>query len=131
MSTKVLSNSYITLQLRANDFDWSKYMNNSNYFQLFEQGRWDWQNINNLNLVESELVGVVARMKIDYIKPIYWDPLKEVAVETSVEKQTQFSITLKQVLKDLSNVYCIAEIQLTLFNMQTKRPEKVKQVLER
>ena len=111
--------------MRANDFDWSRYVNNSNYLQFFEQGRWDWESTNSLDLVDSRLVGVVSKISIVYINPIYWNPLKEVIVKTVLKKYTKFSITLEQTIKDKDTIFCKADVQLVLFDTDTKRAVKL------
>lgn len=124
----IIIESEINIQLRANDFDWSKYINNSNYLQFFEQGRWDWESSNNLDLVDSKLVGVVSKMSIAYINPIYWSPLKEVIVKTELKKYTQFSITLQQTIRDNETIFCTADVQLVLFDTENKKPMKTNQL---
>lgn len=114
--------------MRANDFDWSKYINNSNYLQFFEQGRWDWESSNNLDLVDSKLVGVVSKMSVVYINPIYWSPLREVIVKTELKKYTQFSITLQQTIRDNETIFCTADVQLVLFDTENKKPIKTNQL---
>lgn len=121
--------SSISVQLRACDFDWSKYVNNSKYLQLIEQGRWDWAAINNLDIVHSHLVGAVSNMSIWYKRPIYWEPQKSVQVATGVKEIKRYSIVLIQKVLSEDEVYFEAEVTLALFNTETKAPEKLTEIL--
>lgn len=122
--------SLINVQLRASDFDWSQYVNNSKYLQLLEQGRWHWAENNNLNLIDSKIIGVVSKMNINYLVPIAWNPVKTIFIETKIKVCKKFSIILNQKIIDETKVYADAEVTLTVFNLENKRLEKVSTIIK-
>ena len=124
--------SLLQLPLRAADFDWSKYMNNSKYLQIIEQGRWDWAEINGIDLVHSTLVGVVSNMNINYLVPIGWEPLKGVVVKTKLKEAKHYSIVLKQQIADTesSTIYADATVTLCLFDTIRKKPVKISKAMK-
>lgn len=121
--------SIIVVQLRACDFDWSKYVNNSKYLQLLEQGRWSWAASNKIDIVHSHLIGVVSQMHIQYKVPILWEPLKDIYISTEAKKIKHYSLLLAQKIYDEDKVYAEADITLSLFNTIEKQPEKLAKII--
>ena len=108
--------------LRPNDFDLSWQLNNSVFVELFEFGRWEWAKLNGINLTESELLGVVVRLELDYIKPIFWGFSKQLSVRTSVHKIENYSFHLQQeILDDLDCVYALGSLRLALFDKNERK----------
>jgi acyl-CoA thioester hydrolase len=101
---------------RPNDFDWALQLNNSVFVELFETGRWDWAMANGLELRRGSLVGAVARLEIDYQKPVFWDPMISLQVTTSLDKLERFSLYLQQrVLLD-GELMAAGRLRLVLFD---------------
>ncbi|NER23616.1 MAG: acyl-CoA thioesterase [Symploca sp. SIO1B1] len=112
-----------SIPLRPNDFDWSLQLNNSVFLELLETGRWNWCLANNMDLRYHHLVGVVVRIEIDYIKPVYWDPLASLQVSTELEKIEKYSLYLQQTIEDICGVVIAkAKLRLALFDKERRTP---------
>lgn len=96
MTEHDLKDHVSVLRPRPNDYDWALQLNNSVYVELFETGRWDWSLANGIDMRQSRLVAAVARLEIDYKKPVFWDPAVELSVTTSLARLERFSFFLKQ-----------------------------------
>ena len=105
-----------TLRPRPNDFDWALQLNNSVFVELFEAGRWDWAMANGLDLRHGALVGAVARLEIDYRKPVFWDPTVELQVTTSLEKLERWSLSLRQRVEHAGVEVAVGLLRLVLFD---------------
>lgn len=116
-----LSDHRSRIHLRPNDFDWSRFLNNAVYPELFEFARWDWAQSNGIELQQSNIAAVVVRMEIDYKKPIFWDPLAQVFVDTSVKAIERFSFTLSQVVKSNDEVHTVGALKLSLYDFVVHR----------
>jgi acyl-CoA thioesterase FadM len=81
---------------RPNDYDWAGQLNNSAFVELFEAGRWDWSLANGIDLRQGPLVGAVARLEVDYRRPVFWDPSTELRVATGLERLERYSFFLRQ-----------------------------------
>lgn len=111
-----------TVPLRPNDFDWSRQLNNSVYLQLLETGRWSWALDNGIDLRESNIVGVVVRIEIDYLRPIFWNPISVLKVRTRVKNIERFSIYLHQSIEDENtNLIADAIVRLAMYDMNNRR----------
>ncbi len=109
--------------LRPNDFDWSRQLNNAVYPQLLESGRWVWALENCIDLRMESLVGVVSRLELDYLKPVFWDPVATVTVRTGVRNIERFSIYLNQMVEDSGSRTCArARVQLAMYDSAKKVP---------
>ncbi|MBU2839381.1 acyl-CoA thioesterase [Acidithiobacillus thiooxidans] len=109
--------------LRPNDFDWSHQLNNAVYPQLLESGRWAWALENCIDLRMDGLLGVVSRLELDYLKPVFWDPISTVKVHTGVRNVQRFSIYLNQMVEDPESQTCArACVQLALYDSVKKVP---------
>jgi acyl-CoA thioesterase FadM len=131
------SQEHITpVSLRPNDFDWSLQLNNSVYLELLEIGRWDWSLSNGLDFRHRSLVGVVVRLEIDYLKPVFWDPLTKLQVRTAGEKLERYSFYLRQKVEDTSGALMAdAKLRLALFDKERRAPvainlEEIRQFLK-
>ena len=122
------SQEHVTLvPLRPRDFDWSLQLSNSVFPELLEIGRWDWSLSNGLDFRHSHLVGVVVRLEIDYLNPVFWDPLIKLRVRTAGEKLERYSFYLRQKVEDLSGVLLAdAKLRLALFDKQRRVPVAIK-----
>ena len=126
MNKQGLIDDICVVQLRANDFDWSRHLNNAVYFQLLEQARWSWTNHNNIDLRHSELVGVVSNLEINYLKPIEWDPLQRVKISTKALNISAYSITLSQIIyRNDDKIAADAKLRLALLNIKTNKLNKL------
>ena len=118
-----LSEKTTIVSLRPNDFDWSQQLNNSVFFELLEIGRWDWSLANGLDLRYSGLVGVVARLELNYLKPVFWNPIATLQVRTKMEKFEQYSIYIRQNLEETNGVLIAqANLRLALFDSEKRIP---------
>jgi len=119
-----LMNEHIdSVCLRPNDFDWSSQLNNSVFLELLEIGRWNWCLANNLDMRYHNLIGVVVRIEIDYIKPVFWDPLASLQVRTKVDKIEKYSFYLQQTIEEQCGVVIAkAKLRLGLFDKELRTP---------
>jgi acyl-CoA thioesterase FadM len=118
-----LSEKTTIVSLRPNDFDWSQQLNNSVFVELLEIGRWDWSLANGLDLRYSGLVGVVARLELNYLKPVFWNPIATLQVRTKMEKFEQYSIYIRQNLEETNGVLIAqANLRLALFDSEKRIP---------
>lgn len=111
------------VSLRPNDFDWSLQLNNSVFLELLEIGRWNWSLANGIDLRNHHLVGVVIRLEIDYIKPVFWDPTASLKIHTKAEKIEHYSFYLQQSIKNQDEVLVAnAKLRLGLFDKKRRLP---------
>ncbi len=96
MNEPALHDHVSVVRPRPNDYDWALQLNNSVFVELFEAGRWDWSLANGIDLRYGPLVGAVARLEIDYKKPVFWDPSIVLHVTTSLVRLERFSLYLRQ-----------------------------------
>jgi YbgC/YbaW family acyl-CoA thioester hydrolase len=124
----VFGREHVTpVSVRPNDFDWSLLLNNSVYLTLLEVGRWDWSISQGLDFRHGRLVGVVVRLEIDYIKPLFWDPLARLQVRTRGEKIERYSFYLQQRVEDSSGeLIADARLRLALFDKEQGKPVAIK-----
>lgn len=114
------------ISLRPNDFDWSKFLNNSVYPQLFEFARWDWARINKVNLEQSNIAAVVVRMEIDFISPVIWNPIAEVLVDTELDSLNAYSFSIIQTVRSVEgDMKAKARIKLALFDFVSNQIKPV------
>ena len=127
MTTDVaLRENVHTVALRPNDFDWSLQLNNSVYLELFEIGRWQWCLANGIDLKHHNLIGVVVRLEIDYIKPVLWNPVAELNIRTKLLKLELYSIYFQQQLEDLQGkIMTKALLRLALYDRQQNIPVRI------
>jgi YbgC/YbaW family acyl-CoA thioester hydrolase len=85
-----------TVQVRANDFDWSGSLNNSVYLELFEQGRWSWARRHGMNEATTAFVAVVSEITVQFKVPVRWNPTAIVTVETKLSGYSAYSFCLDQ-----------------------------------
>ena len=125
------SDDVIKVSLKSNDFDWSHYLNNSVYPELFETGRWSWGKTNNLDLTHSRYVAVVVRMEIDYLVPVEWNPLEEVNVLTDLDKINEYSFYLNQSVLGLNGtLHAKGYLRLALYDLDQKRPVSISTLIK-
>ncbi|MCU0686124.1 MAG: acyl-CoA thioesterase [Polyangiaceae bacterium] len=96
MNEPALHDHVSVVRPRPNDYDWALQLNNSVFVELFEAGRWDWSLANGIDLRSGPLVGAVARLEVDYKKPVFWDPSIALHVTTSLVRLERFSLYLRQ-----------------------------------
>jgi acyl-CoA thioesterase FadM len=71
----------------------------------------------------ESLVGVVSRLELDYLKPVFWDPVATVTVRTGVRNIERFSIYLNQMVEDSGSRTCArARVQLAMYDSAKKVP---------
>lgn len=105
---------------RPNDYDWALQLNNSVYVELFETGRWDWSMANGLDLRHGHLVGAVARLEIDYKRPVFWDPATVLQVTTSLDRLERFSMFLRQRVTHAEHTVAEGLVRIVLFDKQRR-----------
>lgn len=111
-----------TAPLRPNDFDWSRQLNNSVYLQMLEIGRWSWALGNGIDLRDSKLIGVVSRIEIDYLLPVFWNPIATLRVRTQVKNLERYSIFLNQSIEDENdNLIAEAIVRLAIYDTVDRR----------
>jgi acyl-CoA thioesterase FadM len=110
------------VELRPNDFDWTGQLNNAIHAQLMEVGRWRWAAANDVDLRGSDLVAVVVSLRVDYLKPVAWDPVRHVAVRTGLAAATPYSFTLSQDIEHPDGtVYARGQVRLALVSRTTQQ----------
>ncbi|MBG1266120.1 acyl-CoA thioesterase [Nostoc sp. WHI] len=111
------------VSLRPNDFDWSLQLNNSVFLELLEIGRWSWSLANGIDLRNHHLVGVVIRLEIDYLKPVFWDPTASLKIHTKADKIEYYSFYLQQSITNQDEVLVAnAKLRLGLFDKNRRVP---------
>lgn len=108
------------LRPRPNDYDWALQLNNSVFVELFEAGRWDWTMANGIDLRHGRLVGAVARLEIDYKKPVFWDPSTVLHVTTSLVRLERFSLFLRQRVARAGDEVADGLLRLVVFDKQRR-----------
>ncbi len=103
-----------TVQVRANDFDWSGSLNNSAYLELFEQGRWSWARTNGISEVTTDVVAVVSEISVHFKSPIKWNPIGFVTVETKLRKYSPYSFCVDQKIYDDRILAATGRLRLAL-----------------
>jgi acyl-CoA thioesterase FadM len=110
------------VELRPNDFDWTGQLNNAVHAQLMEVGRWRWAAANDVDLRYGDLVAVVVSLRVDYLKPVAWDPVRHVAVRTGLAGATSYSFTLSQDIEHHDGtVYATGRVRLALVSRATQQ----------
>ncbi|HMG65670.1 MAG TPA: acyl-CoA thioesterase [Streptosporangiaceae bacterium] len=110
------------VDLRPNDFDWAGMLNNAVYPQLLEIGRWQWALANGVDLRDSRLVAVVVRLRLDYLRPVEWNPVARLAVRTAAGDRSPYSFTVDQSVEDAGGeVMARGEVKLALVDRLTKQ----------
>ena len=116
------SENVCTVALRPNDFDTYLILNNSVYLELFEMGRWRWGLMNGMDFKKLDLAVMVIRIEIDYIKPIFWNPVATVNVRTKLVKQELYSFYLQQQIELAEDLTTKGLVRISLYDRAKNRP---------
>lgn len=120
MSEPHFNDHVSALRPRPNDYDWALQLNNSVFVELFEAGRWDWSMANGIDMRHGRLVGAVARLEIDYKKPVFWDPSIVLHVTTSLVRLERFSLFLRQRVSLAGDEVADGLLRLVVFDKQRR-----------
>jgi acyl-CoA thioester hydrolase len=109
--------------VRFSDVDVYGHVNNVKYFEYYQEARIAFiQSLaGGLFDPESSMRQVVARIDVDYKRPILFDP-EPYVVETWVERIGTSSYDLAcRIIDRADNVYSLAQVRLVAFDMSTQR----------
>ena len=76
-----------------------------------------------IDLKDRRLVAVVVRLEIDYIRPVFWNPVAELNVRTKLLKIESYSVYLEQLIEDaFDGIMAKAVVRLSLFDRHQEIP---------
>jgi acyl-CoA thioester hydrolase len=106
--------------VRFSDVDIYRHVNNVKYFEYYQEARLAFMTSLGRETVEPGLSLVVARIAVDYKRPILWRG-EPYAVETWVTEVGGSSFGLAAQIKDDGQVLSSAEVTMVTFDLDTQK----------
>jgi acyl-CoA thioester hydrolase len=106
--------------VRFSDVDIYRHVNNVKYFEYYQEARLAFLSSLGRSETEGGFTVVVARIQVDYRRPIMFRP-EPYLVETWVEHVGTSSYTLASEIRDGASVLSSAQAVLVAFDLTTQR----------